>query len=209
MARLDLDWDWRLLRGALLALTGSLVLGGTLAVSGYFFLERMNRSFEAEHRRFLSASQRYLLVDKEEQLIQTYRPRFDALVRNGMLGDEPRLAWTEALQTASTALGLPSLRYDVQPSQPYESPLPLESGLFRVYGTRMRLNAGLLHEDDLFRLLAFLSQHAQGQYTVERCSLRPARQGEGQAGQAVANLEGECELIWFTLKQPKADEPPA
>ena len=65
----------------------------------------------------------------------------------------------------------------------------------------MRVQLGLLHEDDLFRFLDTLAQRALGKFSVERCTLRRAAPAV-QTDPAKPNLEAECELLWLTIRQP-------
>ncbi len=199
------DIDWSVLRSPLILLVATLLLGGALIAGGYYFQQRTFREYTQQQRRFQAMSHKYLAVDEEERLIRTYLPEFQDLESQGILGQEQRLGWTETVRKVSAELRLPSVRYEIEPQKPYRPAYPVPPGSFRVYGSRMRLLVGLLHEDDLFRLFGGLRKQAEGLFTVSRCSLTRAG-ATIQANLKQANLNADCELIWLTLRHPSAAE---
>jgi len=199
------DIEWSLLRPAIAVLLGACVVSAGLLAGSYYFAGQMQDFHERQHRKFLSASRRYVSVDDEEQLIRAYTPRFQTLERRGVIGAERRLAWAESLRSVGLGLKLPSLHYDIQPQQSYRPAYPVAPGAFQVYASKMLLSVGLLHEADLLRLLRELNEQAMGQFTVERCTL--GRTGPDLTYDvAKANLNAQCELLWMTLRRPSSEE---
>jgi hypothetical protein len=195
------DVDWSVLRGAAAFAAVSLVLGVAMIASGRWFHAERELAFQKEQRRFQANSRRYLAVDEEERLIHTHLPRYQELDAAGVVGDEHRLAWVEALREVSARLGLAGMRYEVMPRKPYVPPVPVSPGGLKVYASVMKVRLGLLHEDDLFRFIDAMTAQSLGYFNVERCTLR--RTGEQpQADPATANLEAECDLQWLTVHRP-------
>jgi hypothetical protein len=82
--------------------------------------------------------------------------------------------------------------------------VPVRAGPFRVYASTMRLSAGLVHEEDLLRLLEALERRAAGSFNVESCTIRRGRAGElAPFGE---NLQADCSLQWFTVRKPEPGE---
>jgi hypothetical protein len=194
------DIDWPVLRGAVAAMVGALLAGGAMLAGSHFFLEDMRQAYERDHRQFRQASRRYIALDGEEQQIRSYLPRLESLMERGIVGAEHRLGWMDALRGASARLRLAGLRYDIRPQQSFQPESPLRLGNFRVYASRMDISVGLLHEEDLLRLLHEIDRHALGTFTVDSCVL--TRMTESVAADARRpNVSARCEVLWLTLRQ--------
>lgn len=123
--------------------------------------------------------------------------RFHQLQAAGVIGDGQRLAWAQQMRDSATVLGLPYLRYVAAAEQPFTAPwLPGESGL-PVTVTTVELQAGLVHELDLLRLLARL-RAAPGWLDVAGCTLERAEK-EAAVAPERANLAASCRVRWFAI----------
>jgi len=191
--------DWKILRGSLVTLLLCLVAGASLAYGGYYFREQMLQEFNRANAQFRSISNRYLAVDEEEKLIRAYLPRFVELYNRGVIGEEQRLNWIEVLRDVGDEMRIPSLSYQIESQQVYNPAYPLGLGRYRVYSSKMLLNMTLLHEEDLFRLLAVLDERALGEYTLTSCRIS---QAASEISDAVGsgNIMARCELLWFTIR---------
>ncbi len=196
------EFDWSALRGVALLLAGACVLSGGLLWGSRHFATQMKHEYQRHHQEFLVVSRKYIAVGDEGQLIRTYLPKYEGLARRGVVGPEQRLNWMEALRGASDALKLPSVRYDIHPQIPYTRGSPTMTSGLGVYASQMDLILGLLHEEDLNRLLRELRDRATGLFTVEECRLRrAAARIEPQSGRP--NVNAECSLSWTTIRQPE------
>ena len=84
-----------------------------------FFWREMNREYQANFAHFRDASRKYLAVDDEERIIEAQYPAFKALYARGIIGQERRLSWVEALREAGTELRIPALDYRIEAQQLY------------------------------------------------------------------------------------------
>ncbi len=198
--RNGMDWDY--VRGAVAFFVAAAAVAAVLVAGAFLYERRMEQEFQHAGERLRAAGERYRALDEEEQLVQDYLPAFTALGDTGLLGEEQRLNWVEVLQEAGAGLGLPSLAYEISARRPYQSGLPLPAGNYGVFASEMNLDLQLLHEGDLFALLALLDERGRGLHTVSACELirsvaRPA------ADPAVGNLAATCTLQWFSL-QPES-----
>ncbi len=203
MARAELDWS--VLRGAAWLLVGACVVSGGLLWGSRQFATQMREEHQHNHGEFLVVSAKYIAAGDEEQVIRTYLPKYEEFTRQGVVGLEQRLNWMEALRAASQDLKLPSVRYDIHPQEVYTGMFPARSGRFQVYASRMQLTLGLLHEEDLLRLLAKLRDTAVGLFTVEKCTLRRVAGGI-EPDPNRANLDAECTLAWLTMREADHDQ---
>ena len=190
--------DFGLLRGALGVFAMCLLVGGVLVGASYYFREEMATEYRNHHLRFRDVSRKYLAVDDEERIIETAYPEFVRLFEGGILGQELRLSWIEALRRADAAIGLPALDYRISSQQRYEPPFPVNLGAFDIRVSEMSLAVGLLHEGDLISLLGALDTTADGLYSVSRCEAIRVNEFEAQ-DRTRPNIKADCVLDWFTV----------
>ena len=74
-----------------------------------------------------------------------------------MIGEEARLEWIELLNEIRERRRLPGIRYEFAPRRPLDRD---QTGAFGLYASAMKLQARLLHEEDLTRLLSDLRERA-------------------------------------------------
>lgn len=191
--------DWSIMRGCLTILITSLLLGGLLISSSFYFKEQMKKEYVRNNAGFQSISQRYLAVDEEEKLIKKYYPRFIKLYNQGVIGKEHRLNWIEVLRSAGEAIMLPSLSYEIKSQNIYTPAFSVNLGRYQIFSSEMSLDMQLLHEGDLFSLLESLDKNAKGLYSMSRCSMDNKLSGTTDAISA-ANISVKCDVIWFTIK---------
>lgn len=190
--------DWSVLRGAMGVFVICVLLSGIMLGATHYFAQGIETEYRNHHGRFRDASRKYLSVDEEERTIEKHYPMFVELYKRGVIGDEHRLSWVEALRGAASELGLPALSYEVEAQKIYAPDYPLNTGAFDVRVSRMDLTLGLLHEGDLDRLLQLIGRRAEGLFSVRECTMSRAPTGAG--GLAGPHLNAECVLEWYTLE---------
>lgn len=195
--------DWRALRGSIILFAFALMIGAVAAGSAIRFHEEALRDYERRKDGLESARSRYWTIDAQKRLIGTWLPAYLALQADGIIGEERRLEWIEALRAVAASAGLPSLRFRMEPRTVYETGLDPDSGSHRPFSTVVRLEAGLLHEGDFERLIRGLATRSTGLYRIERCDLRRAGPDFVMRPGAV-NLAAQCDLHWITLSRIEA-----
>jgi len=136
-------------------------------------------------------------VEQEKAEIRTYRPLFIALRARGWIGEENRLAWTEAIGQAQERLGLPSVSYEIEPRQPLRMEAPTPTGDYRLRASKMTLHLDLLHEMDLFNFLDQLK--ARGMLAMQDCTIRRNSSAQQSGPGPAPRLNADCTLNWLTL----------
>ena len=194
------DIEWSMLRGALIGLGIALVITVAMVGASQHFLESNNKTFRKADRERRAAYEEYRHLDDQEQMIATYYPLFQALEEDGIIGDEHRLKWTEALDQADAVLKLPGLSYSIDAQKRHTTEFPLNDGAYKLYASQMTLDVGLLHGEDLFRLFSRLDEDAEGLYSVDSCNVSRSRQEPGSPKDA--HLKSSCKLYWYTIKKP-------
>ncbi len=193
--------DWPAPRGSIVLLVLALATGAVAAGGAIRFHDEAVRGYERQKARFASTRARYRAIDDQRRLIETWLPPFRALQAAGVIGEERRLAWIETLRASAARVGLPSLRYRIERRAAYEAGFVFD-GVWRPFATVVRLEAGLLHEGDLVRLIRELTARDTGLHRIERCDVRRAGPGFVMRPGAV-NLSAECDLRWITFARPE------
>lgn len=196
MAKKKLDIG--VLHGALGMFAVCLLIAGLMLAASFYFRDQMNREYQSHQMRFRDISRKYLSVDVEERIIAEHLPTFRDLYEQGILGQEQRLSWLESLKIAGDRVKPPKLGYQIRGQTDFESEFPLNTGGFDIHISDMELTMGLLHEGDLFDVLAVLDNNAAGLFSVSNCDLTRAN-FTSRSKALSERLEAVCELRWFTL----------
>ena len=194
------DVDWSILRGPITLMVVAVLVSVALLGGSYYFWSTMDSEYRKQNSRLLAIRRKYQTVDDEEQIIETFLPRFEKHAEVGVIGPENRLDWIEALRGASEVLKLPSVRYSIESQRVYEPGYEVNTqGSFQVFASEMVLDIGLLHEGDLPRLLEELNIAGKGLYTVSSCQMRRVRAAFSEDPNEI-NLQADCRLRWLTIK---------
>lgn len=143
------------------------------------------------------AKERLMRIAEEEKEVKEKIEVYQRLKALGILGEERRLEWADAMTRIRTERELPDLRYRVERQRPLATvagkPAPVE-----FYASTMRVELALLHEGDLLRFLADLRASGNAYYVVRSCAL--SRLGGGPAMTSLApRLRAECEIDLITI----------
>ena len=173
-----------------------------LVVGAQYYLEDTESVYRLERAKLDGIARLYRTAENDRSLYSQYVSRFEALERQGVIGDEPRLNWVEALERVNQELKLPVLRYEIEPQQPLAfDTQQYNSQILKVFRSTMSFDAGLLHEGDLVVLIDKLRELTSGRFEVRDCDvklLRPANAIVLDGRQA--NLSAVCKLDWYTLR---------
>lgn len=194
-------FEWRSLRTpAFLAAAALLLLVG-VAYFGQQWLAQKQQAYDRARADLARAASQYRSASNDTAVYDQYAARFRDLERSGVIGDEQRLAWIEALQEANRDLKMPTLRYEIEPRQV----VPLDradvsTGYLQLKRSTMRLELGVLHEGDVLRLLEHLAAERSAIMETESCTLTRKRAADALSfDPARANLEVSCRTHWYTL----------
>lgn len=187
-----------LVRRALLCFALTVLASVILLSVSAAYRERAAQQLEfARHARAAAASL-FNHAEMEKGEIRLYEPQFLALRRRGLIGEENRLAWIDAIRLSQEQRKLLPIAYEISAQQALQVPLPMVMGQYQLRGSRMQLHLDLLHELDLLNLLDDLRQ--AGYFAVQDCTLKRSGAGSAGAGAALAPaLSADCSLLWLTL----------
>jgi hypothetical protein len=212
------------IRTAVLAAAGAVIVGLTLVAVTTASQHEADEGLQRAQRLRDAASSRYAHVDNEKRDIRNFQQRYVELRQRGLIGEERRLEWVDAIRQVQEELQLPPLSYEIDPQQPVRLEAALDLGDYQLRGSRMRLHMELLHEMDLFDFLASL--HTRGFFASQDCTLKrlatanSAQPGDSAGDATVATvatgprgatgptLGADCTLNWITMAPAGNGAPP-
>jgi hypothetical protein len=189
--------DLRQLVLPLLACVALLAAGSALITWSVGQRAAAERSLAAARDGRSQARERLMRIAEEEREVKEKLEVYRRLKDIGILGEERRLEWADAMGRIRTELELPDLRYRVERQQLLKT-VPGKPADVDFYASTMHVVLALLHEGDLLRFLGGLRASGNAYYAVRGCSV-------GRIGQPTAStglsprLRAECEIDLITI----------
>lgn len=194
--------DWKKLRSPAIAFLVALLL---MAASVYFAKTKKDAAVEALQNQKIQlqqATQRYQSSGAEKNNIIKYLPQYQALISKGVVGEERRLEWIDALRTIHKNQKLFSIKYIIGVQEPYKPAFSLNAGQFKITRSMMKFELAMLHEGDLLTLLDGLTAEQSAPFIVRQCEM--TRQNANIGSSLTPNIQTKCELDWITIHEPIA-----
>jgi hypothetical protein len=194
---MKVDLDWSYLRQGTVPLLAGAALCSALAVGLWYARTQAEQALANDEQTLSSLEQQRSEMAERLAARQQYAAPYARLVGRGVAASEQRLSWVQSARSAAQDLGLPYLRYSAAPQRTY-TPDYLTPGLTApVLTSRIELQAGLVHEQDLLRIFQRL-ETAPGMFQVRGCTLeRVSKDAAPDASRA--NLTVSCEISWFSI----------
>jgi hypothetical protein len=200
--------DWLFLRMPLLVFSAILLLGVGLIWFTQQQLDQSGHALKKQQEAYREANGRLHKSGDEKERILRYRPAFQALQRSGFVGEEQRINWVDALRAASLQLKMFGVSYQIEAQQGHPLPPGLDAGPYRLRQSVMKINMGVLHEEDLTRFMGALAESQAGFFTIGACDLRRENSSRGENVGVQPHLDVDCSLAWLTMNEGKGDARP-
>lgn len=179
-----------------------LALSLSLAIAAVYYTHTLKvlqyRHFTQVEKARANASSRLQKADEEIKQILQYKNDYEKLRQKGFIGGEQRINWLDMLRQANQQLGLFGIQYQIEPQQPYSGKLNLNLGGYQLQQSTMKLEFGLLHEEDLMRFINQVSAQEAGIFVLDKCAL--SRNQATETPSVQQNIKAQCELLWLSLK---------
>lgn len=196
--------DLRYLRGSFVMLVLVLLLAAAVVYVSNRMLDQAGESMVMAESELVQSLDKLQRVRVEQEGLQEYYQRYQALVNNHVIGPERRLDWIEAVERTRHQLGVFSVRYKLDPQQQVRMEVPAPDSIYTLNLSTMTLDFGLLHEGQLMGFLDTLRGSVKGLYHLERCHL--SRTSPPRELRFFPNLKAECLLNWVTLTEQGVGE---
>lgn len=194
--------DFLRIKGPIVALVLVLVAGiGSLFVTDKF-ARSMGAGKSAAVAQLADAVARLEQVQKDKQDFQTYAEQYQALIDQGVIGEDRRLDWIEAIEKVRAEERVFRVKYAMAPQKAFNpAPVPAPSN-FEMKVSAVTLQLDLLHEGQLLDFLDELRAQSKGFYLLDKCAI--ARSGGALELRYAPQLKAECALNWLTMREKSA-----
>jgi hypothetical protein len=179
-----------------------IALGATAIAVGTYYLGRATEARESARAQRSAAAERVSKVSEEEREIRESLGFYQRMQQQGMIGQENRLDWIDAIARIKTERKLFEIKYNIEPQKPLDYPgiVATKSADFVV--SRMKLDMLLLHEEDLLDFISDLRSAGRFHVSVRHCSVSRIERGPVTAGQALLpRLRSDCSIDLITVME--------
>ncbi len=182
-----------------LVLTLALLAAGT-ALLGWMKRElvRSNAQLAAAKTERNQSRGRLARISDEEREVKERMEVYQQLDQAGILGEEHRLEWADAIAHIRTTRELLDLRYRIEPQKPLVS-VPGKPANVDFFASTMKVDIALLHEGDLLAFLRDLRDSGNQYTAVQRCSLVRSGASQGTLLSLAPRLRAQCEIHLITI----------
>jgi len=174
----------------LLAAAGAVYYTNTLREKGDIALRQQQTQLrEAQTRMQRSGDEKSIIV----QYVDSYRQLQNA----GIIGEEQRINWLDALRIANQRTDLFGVNYQLSTQKIYPYAAEYDPGKIVLRQSEMKLDFNIVHGLDLLRFFEVLREQAGGLFHLDRCLL--VRTAEIGQVRYQPNIKAQCELSWITV----------
>lgn len=196
--------DLRSIRWSLLAISASILVSALALYSSARYAERVREDHAGALQQLNDARRQLDGAIEDKQNMAVYAGEYATLSDLGVIGEDHRLDWMEGLEGLRQQGLVTDFRYNIAPQTGYAPQPPVDSGIFDIRYSEMKLQFDLLHEGQLLDFFDALRSQVKGRYLLEGCSVR--RVAEPGADTAI-RLAAECDGGWITLKNRNGAAP--
>jgi hypothetical protein len=136
---------------------------------------------------------------EEEREIREKVAAYNKLVERGVIGDERRLDWVDAIAAIKANRLLFEVKYAIEPQRPLDLAGAKGAGDVELLASRMRLELPLLHEGDLFAFLSDLERSVSAHVLLRSCTIQRAEK-TGTERKAGPQLKADCLIDLVTVR---------
>lgn len=191
-----------------LLVLAAVVLGSAGAISWTRTqIQKDERLLLGQQGQLREAQNRFQRSGEERDLIVRYKPPYEALREEGLIGPEQRINWLDALRTTNQDTRLFGAEYQISTQQPYPYAQELQAPRLGMAQSIMKINLRLAHEGELLRFFGRLAKQRAGAFDINECILERAANPDAPLN-AQPNLRAECELAWITINPEPLERKP-
>ena len=192
----DLHWrDLVPIRRSMVICGAASLLALILALAAHLRLDAGRQAWQQMQQHLHSARQQLSALRTEETEYQFQLQRYRQRVPAGGAKLAPRLLWLSELRQAAARHHVTTLDYELS-AQGSGNGAP---GNPQLRAHRMNLRLHLLHDEDLFSLLAELRTRSKAMLRIRSCRLERLPPEEAEA--VVASLSSQCDFDWLSAQE--------
>lgn len=188
--------EFKALRGPIILLVVVLIAAAGAIYYTNGLREQAQFSLRQQQVQLREAQTRMQRSGDEKAIIVQYVDKYRQLQQAGIIGDEQRINWLDALRIANERTDLFGINYAVGVQQAYPYAAEFDPGQISLRQSVMKLEFRLLHEADLLRFFEALRAQGGGLFHLESCAMQRIEQTAALRYQP--NIAANCELAWIT-----------
>jgi hypothetical protein len=189
----------------LITLVVVLACGAGASVYCHRLLQQAAADLASAKQKLAEAQKRVQQSGDERDTILRYIGPYRELAQRGVVGEESRLEWVDALRAANSRAKLYGVEYEVGAQQPYAFLNEVQAGKLPVQQSVMKIRLGLLYETDLLQFLRVLQAQNVGAFSVNQCNVQRLAGPVTKPANA-PTLRAECDISWITIPAPGTEE---
>lgn len=188
----------RSLAPGLLVASLMLAAGGLLLWASWQDLQQAENDNRLAQRAAQLSQVRYERVQRDEPQIRRTLGQLDKLLEGGLVGTDQRLDWADRMRNVARQRRIDGLSFEIAPQRKLGH-LDLKDE-YPVFASSMHIDAKLLHEGDLLRLLDDLRLPVPGQALPTRCLLERLTPTPNETN----SVRMQCDIAWLSIEPPPA-----
>jgi hypothetical protein len=192
--------DWKKIRTPAVIFSLAFILMGSLVYFAHLRKEASVFALRNQKAQLQEATRRYQLSGAEKNSIIKYLPQYQQLINKGVVGEERRLEWVDALRNVHKNQKLFTIKYGIGAQELYKPIFSINSGQFKITRSLMKLELAMLHEGDLLILFDSFTEQKTSPFIVRQCEI--TRQNANIGSSLTPNMLAKCELDWITIHEP-------
>lgn len=194
--------DFRRIRLSMVAFVLMLAAGAATVYGSMQMLQAEQKNQSAAQARRAESQNRLVRARDEEQELKQKIARYNALLKQGIIGEERRLEWVELIRRIRNERKLYDIDYEVFPQQVIDTGvLPGASAGYEFLSSTMLLRMKLLHEEDLLSFIADLRVAAGVYLRVRKCDVERLPRPGGEIRGVPPQLGADCVIEWITIRE--------
>ena len=189
--------DIKRLRVPMALAVALIALGVVPLVWSTYYLDAARETRSAVRQQRVAAQERVSKVSEEEREIRQNFVSFEQMRASGIVGEQSRLDWIEAIARIKNSRKLFEIRYSIEAQKSLDYPGIVSGAGAEFVVSRMKLEMMLLHEEDLLGFLDDLRAAGKAHVSVKHCTVARTESG-GTALQP--RLRAECLIDLVSIR---------
>lgn len=207
--------DWAVFHRVFIVSGSCLVLSIGLVVGSQQYEVYLTQWSSQQRNLFAQMQAEYVQIQEALEIVNTfYYNTFNGLIKEKFFQEKPQVSLEEqALQMVNEIKNVipnlklpPPVTYELATKNLYSHfPFPIDTQL-KVYETKLILALGLLHEEDMLKLIETLEfQKLAGLFNLQRCEIKRAQEKIDVNDVSKAYFNANCVLAWYVSTIEKSE----
>lgn len=178
-----------------------IAVGGT----SYWLIDQQDEKVKHERNKLSVLEDQESNYVRNQSIYSDYAEKYLNYVKKGVVGNEDRLSWIEALDNANKQLKLDGLSYNISAQTKINrkgAPKAIE-----LYQSNMAVEMNALHSKDINTLIRYLESQGKGHLVQDSCGFqRLGNNREFDLNADTAKVQISCDMHWITAITQKSNK---